>query len=437
MLEDVIFNEEQFMEYVSEKHPIDIAEEFSELDREEMLYVYHHVDAEFFANIVVNLDESLIREVAALLDVHKFTHLLLYLNSDDVVDILGFLSFAERKEILNLMKTKEKAIYKMLLGYDSDSAGGIMTTDYIALKSYLTAEEALKKVKSIGPNTEYIDTIYIVDQSTKLIGYLSLRELLLAKNEEKLENIMSENTITIKVSEDQEVASDLVSKYDLTALPVVSENNRILGIITVDDIIDVLIEEQSEDILRLGGVSDQKNEESISASIRARLPWLCINLFTAFLAALVVSMFDNVIDEVVALAVAMPIVAGMGGNAGTQALSVMIRNISLNDVSLSSEWKKAYQEILTGLVNGLVTGLGAGLVIAYLYNNIYLGILLLVAMTGNLILAGLVGSFVPLILKKLNFDPALASSIFITTATDICGFFLFLSLGSYFIDFLS
>ncbi len=439
MVIDFLNDKIELDKYIESSHYADIAEEYSELDEEQQLQFCDLVDANFFAKMLIECNADTIIRTVEFLPLEDVIKVVNELKSDDAVDIIGYADFGKQKAILNKLKRTDQHQYKILLGYDKESAGGLMSTEFVALKASLTVENALKKLREIEEDSDdYIDLLYIVDNRKKLIGVVSLKKLILSKQDTTLEEIMSTFIVSVRASEDQEEVASLVQKYDIVAIPVVNNNDTILGIVTVDDVIDVLIEEQTEDILMLGGVSnDNETSNTVFASIKARLPWLTVNLFTAFLSAYVVSRFDNVIGQVVALAAAMPIVAGMGGNAGTQALSVMIRNIAIEDADLSTEWKKGYREVLVGCFNGLVVGVLAGSVLAYLYNNIYLGLILLLAMVGNLIIAGVVGSFVPLILKKIGFDPALASSIFITTATDVFGFLLFLGLAATFIQYLN
>jgi magnesium transporter len=248
---------------------------------------------------------------------------------------------------------------------------------------------------------------------------------------------MNDNIISVNPEEDQETVSLLVSKYDLKAIPVINHKNCLLGIITVDDIIDVIVAEQTEDMLRLGGVGKEERVDStLKTSIKKRLPWLFINLGTAFLASFTVGLFEDVIAQVVALAAAMPIVAGMGGNAGTQTLSVVIRSIALGEVSLKKNWKLVFKEIALGVVNGAATGILTGIILYMKYNNPYLGLIIFAAMIGNLVIAGFFGFLIPLLLKVFGIDPALASAIFLTTATDVFGFFIFLGLSKMFLPLL-
>ncbi|MEA5093380.1 MAG: magnesium transporter [Sedimentibacter saalensis] len=434
VLED---DKEKIYEIIDNMYPIDIAIIIEEFDDESLMKFNEHIDNELMAEIIEQASEELQVRIIKLFEFKSIVHLFSYMSNDDIADILGNLPIKMRKDLLKLMKTGDTRQLQELLGYDEDSAGGIMTTEYIALRGDLLIGESLKKIKEIGPKTEVIETIFVLNNNKELIGTADLRDILVAPEDEKLLNIMNDNIISVYPEEDQEKVSLLVSKYDLKAIPVINHKNSLLGIITVDDIIDVIVEEQTEDILMMGGVSkEERVDSSLGTSIKRRLPWLFINLGTAFLAAFTVGLFEDVIAQVVALAAAMPIVAGMGGNAGTQTLSVVIRSIALGEVSLKKNWKLVFKEVGLGIINGAATGVVTGIILYMKYNNPYLGLIIFAAMIGNLVIAGFFGFIIPLLLKVFGVDPALASAIFLTTATDVFGFFLFLGLAKMFLPYL-
>ena len=299
----------------------------------------------------------------------------------------------------------------------------------------MTVKDAIKKIKEITPKTEYIQTIYVMNSNKKIIGTVDLRDIIIAKESLKLEEIADENFIYVEPELDQEEVAKIVSKYDLNAVPVLNSRKRMLGIIMVDDIVDVLVEEQTEDILKMGGVAKEETLDStLIESIRMRLPWLLINLITAFLASLTVKAFESTIAKAVALSATMSIVTGMGGNAGTQTVSIIIRNLAMGKVKFKEVGHLILKEVVLGLINGAIVGLVTALVIVLIYKNIYLGLIIFLAMIGNLIISGFFGLVIPIVLEKLKVDPALSSSIFLTTATDVLGFFLFLSLASVFLN---
>lgn len=292
----------------------------------------------------------------------------------------------------------------------------------------------MKKIKEITPKTEYIQTIYVMNSNKKIKGTVDLRDIIIAEENLKLEDIAEENFIYVEPELDQEEVAKIVSKYDLNAVPVLNSSKRMLGIIMVDDIVDVLVEEQTEDILKMGGVAKEETLDStLIESIKMRLPWLLVNLITAFLASLTVKAFENTIAKVVALSAIMSIVTGMGGNAGTQTVSIIIRNLAIGKVKFKEVGHLLLKEVVLGLINGAVIGLVTGIIVTIIYHNIYLGLIIFLAMIGNLMISGFFGLVIPIILEKLKIDPALSSSIFLTTATDVLGFFLFLSLASIFL----
>lgn len=424
-------------ELIHDMHAIDIAILLEEIDDASVLLFYKLVDTSMMAEVLEQSSEELQVRILKLLEFEGIVKLFSFMSNDDIADILGNLPIRIRKDLLKMMRASDTVQLEELLGYPKDSAGGIMTTEYIALRGDLTSLEALKKVKQIGPKTEVIETIFILNNKKELVGTVDLRDLLAAPEDQQLYEIMDDNIIFVSPEMDQEETALLVSKYDLKALPVVNQKKALLGIVTVDDIIDVIVEEQTEDMLRLGGVSEEdKIDSPLLTSVRKRLPWLFVNLGTAFLAAFTVGLFEDVIAKVVALAAAMPIVAGMGGNAGTQSLSVVIRSIALGELELKKDWKLIFKEVTLGMINGAATGVVTGIILFMKYNNPYLGLIIFVAMIGNLVIAGFFGFLIPLVLKLIGADPALASAIFLTTATDVFGFFLFLGLAKVFLDLL-
>lgn len=430
-------NSAELKELIGNHYPVDVATALFEFEDEELADLLNLLEAKEIAAIIEEAEEELQQGMIGLLDSKKIVKFFAYMSPDDITDILGTFGVEQRKEILGMMKKSDSNEIQMLLGYGPDTAGGIMTTKYIALKSDLSMKAVLQEIRRIGPRTEIIETIFVVDRANELIGSADLRDILASAEDIKLEEIMNDNVLSVTPEIDQEEVSLIVSKYDLKVIPVVNRKNVILGIITIDDIIDVIVEEQTEDLLMLSGVSkDEKVGSKISTSVVRRLPWLVINLMTAFLASFTVGLFEDVIIQVVALAAAMPIVTGMGGNAGSQTLSVVIRSIALGEVDIKNDWRYVFNEVSLGLINGLVTGMITGIILYVRYGNFFLGLIILIAMIGNLIIAGFFGFLIPLALKKWDLDPAISSSIFLTTATDVFGFFLFLSLAKMFLPHL-
>ncbi len=414
---------------------VDLAVSLSDYEDEELEKICLDLNDENLAKVLEEAETKIQKKLIGFLDNSRVIEIFSYMSKDDIADVLGVLNTGRRKQLINIMKTGDKAVIKELLGYKDDSAGGIMTTEYIALYQDLTVKEAINKIKEIAPKTEYIQTIYVMNSNKKIKGTVDLRDLIIAKENLKLEEIAEENFIYVEPELDQEEVAKIVSKYDLNAVPVLNSRKRMLGIIMVDDIVDVLVEEQTEDILKMGGVAKEETLDStLMESIRMRLPWLLINLLTAFLAALTVKCFEHTIAQVVALSATMSIVTGMGGNAGTQTVSIIIRNLAMGKVKFKEVGHLIFKEVILGLINGAIIGLVTGIIVALIYHNMYLGLIIFLAMIGNLIISGFFGLVIPIVLEKLKVDPALSSSIFLTTATDVLGFFLFLSLASIFLS---
>lgn len=416
---------------------IDIAKTLSEYEDNQIVLLCTALTDEKLAMVLEHADENIQLKIISYLTNEKILKIFGYMQKDDIADILGMLKIYKRKELLNLMIEGDRKILTSLLGYKEDSAGGIMTTEFIIFKQDMTIKDTLKEIKKMAPKNELLDTLFISDNTRKVVGTVELRDVLINDNDTILADISSKNFISVEPEVDQEEVAAMFRKYDLTVLPVVNKKQIILGIITVDDVMDVMVEEQTEDILKMGGVA---KEETLNStfwdSVKLRLPWLVINLLTAFLAALTVKAFEGTIAKVVALSSTMSMVTGMGGNAGTQTVSIIIRNIAMGNIELKDALPQLKKEVLLGLVNGLVIGIITGIAVGMIYQSVYLGIIILLAMVGNLIVSGIFGLLVPLVLQKLKVDPALSSSIFLTTATDVLGFFIFLSLANLFISCL-
>ena len=416
---------------------IDISQNLSDYEDDQITMLCSALSDEKLSLILEQTDDKSKIRIIDRLTNEKILKLFSYMQKDDIVDVLGILEIGKAKTLINLMKTGERKVIEQLLGYADDTAGGIMTTEYIAISSKLTLKDTLKKIKQISPKTELLDTLFVLDGNKKLIGTVELRDILVEDDHKQVEEIMNTNFISVEPEVDQEEVALLATKYDLTVIPVVNKKMLLLGIITIDDIVDVMVEEQTEDILKMGGVDKEESIDStLGESISMRLPWLIVNLFTAFLAALTVKSFEGTIAQVVALSSIMSIVTGMGGNAGTQTVSIIIRNIAMGKVELSDAKWLLRKEILLGLVNGAIIGVITGIIIWVIYGNFYLGLIIFLAMIGNLVVSGFFGLLIPLILHKFHKDPAISSSIFLTTATDVLGFFIFLTLAKVFINML-
>jgi len=359
------------------------------------------------------------------------------LPSDDVAAIIDNLPEELSAAVLELMQKKPAgADVGELLEYPEKTAGRIMNPKVFALSEDMTASEAIAALQG-SRDVEMVFYLYVIDSRRHLVGVVSLRRLLLVPPDTPLKRIMTTDLISARVEMDQEEVAGLVASYNLLAIPVVDAENKLVGVITVDDVIDVIKDEATEDVYRLAGLaSDDRVFTTPMESLRKRLPWLLVNLVTAFIAASVVKLFEGTISMVTSLAVFMPVVAGMGGNAATQTLAVIVRGIALGELTWSNTRKALIKEALVGLGNGVACGIvGAG--VAWLMQGTpWLGLILGLAMIINMFVAATAGTLIPLALRALNVDPALASSVFITTLTDVFGFLSFLGLGALFIKYL-
>lgn len=427
--------EEELTEYLEEVHNVDIAESFEEIESdEELLRVFNLLSNENKAEILEEADEDLQKRILYLIPEDEVLEIFSYMSPDDIADILGYIGFTKSKSLLNQMKRSEANKLRELLGYADDSAGGIMTTQYIAFKKNLNIKEVMEKIKLIAPRTEYIETIFVLDLDGTVIGEADLRDILIADENTLLEDITNENILSVRPNDDQEEVARLVSRYGLKVVPVINKRKNLLGIITIDDVVDVIQEENTEDILKLAGAGDDESlSTNLSESMKKRLPWLLINLVTAFLASFTVGLFSKTIDTVVAVAVAMPIVSGMGGNAGTQSLAVTIRSIALGEYYEDENFEVSIRYVFLGFLNGIVLGIICGIIIYFMFGNKYLSLIIFLSMIGNCIIASLVGYLIPIGLKAIKVDPAMASAVLLTTITDVCGFFLFLGLATIYL----
>jgi magnesium transporter len=425
---------------LQKQHPADLAQVFGELPDREREAAFS-VLVERHSRLAMEAVSELGPEAGAALlssrPAEEIARLAQEIPSDDAAALVGHLPEELSAAVLDLMRPKESGAVENLLEYAEQTAGRIMNPSVFALREDLTVGEAITELQS-NRDVEMVFYLYVVDERRHLVGVVSLRRLLLVSPETPLKRIMTADLISARVEMDQEEVARQVAAYNLLAIPVVDEENKLVGIITVDDVIDVIKEEATEDINRLAGVAgDERAFTPARESLRKRLPWLGVNLVTAFIASLVVALFEQTIDLLPVVAIFMPIVAGMGGNAGTQTLTVVVRGIALGELTWSNSRKALLKEMAVGIANGVALGIVAALVVWATRGNPVLGIVLGLAMVINLFVAAAAGTLVPLGLRAANVDPALASSVFITTMTDVFGFFSFLGLATIFARFLS
>jgi magnesium transporter len=424
---------------LQKQHPADLAQVFTELPERERHATFNTLvekNGKLGMEALSELGTEKGSELLAGRSAEDIARLVQEIPSDDAAPLIEGLAPELRAVVLELIRPRPGGGVSELLEYDERTAGRLMNPNVFALPEELTAGEAITAIQT-ARDVEMVFYLYVVDERRHLVGVTSLRRLLLVPPDTPLKRIMTADVHSARVDTDQEEVARQVASYNVLALPVVDVENKLVGVITVDDVIDILKDEATEDVFRFAGVSvDDGVLSPPTDSIQRRLPWLGVNLITAFIAASVVAMFRLEIEQVTALAFLMPIVAGMGGNAATQTLAVTVRGLALGELTWSNARAALAKEGLVGLANGLVLGLVAALAAWALYRDPILGMILALAMVINMFIAATAGTVIPLGLRALKVDPALASSVFITTLTDIFGFFSFLGLARLFIGFL-
>ncbi len=419
-----------FIKRAWEIEPADLADVLSALDEDERLALVRILPAELSSQALVEMSaEEHAEEIVAALDPEHAAEIVEEMEDDDAADLLGEMELEEQERIL--AEVEDRSGVDRLLRYHDESAGGLMTTSVVIVTDLDTVGLALEAVRRQAEDVDDVMEVYVVDSERRLVGQLTFKQLVLSSPDRLVRDGMEPAVARVSPEEDQEEVARIMGRYNLPSIPVVDEVGRLLGRITYDDVIDVAEAEATEDLLRFGGVSpDEELGGGWSSAVRSRLPWLYVNLFTAFLAASVVYFFQDSIAQLTALAVWMPIIAGMGGNAGTQALAVSVRRLSLGATGASRLRSIVTKEALVGVINGAAIGLVIAMLAVLLGGQWRLGLVVFLAMTGNLFVAGFAGSFIPVMLERLGVDPAIASSIFVTTFTDVCGFGLLLGLAT-------
>jgi magnesium transporter len=369
-------------------------------------------------------------ETLAALSPERAAEIVEELEDDDAAGLLRELAPEAQERILR--EVEDRAEVERLLRYEEETAGGRMTTHLVTVRDTATASEALEDIRRQAEEVEEFYQVFVVDGQRRLVGILPFKSLVVSRPERRIGDFMEDADISVKPDLDQEEVARLMARYNLPSVAVVDDAGRLLGRVTFDDVIDVVEAETTEDLLKFGGVSpDEELGGGWSESVRSRLPWLYLNLVTASMAAGVVYVYRDTIEATLALAVWMPVIAGMGGNAGTQALAVTVRRLALGLIPSHLFVRVVGKEVLVGIANGLAIGAVVGVAAALLGEGSRLGMVVFLAMAGNLLVAGFAGAFIPILLERFGVDPAVASSIFVTAFTDVCGFMLLLGLAGW------
>jgi len=417
---------------LKELHPADSADIIENLVPENRSKLIELEGFNLDPEIFIELNESIQTEVFILLSTESIANILKRLESDNALKIIENLDEKKKHTVLNKLPPKDRFLLEEGLSYPEDSAARIMQREFTAIPSDWSVGQTIDYLRENKDLPEEFLEIFIVDNNFKPIGTVSSSKVLRTSRESKMNSIMNEMQVLIPVNMDKEEVGHIFENYNLVSAGVVDKGNKLVGMITGDDVFTVLKEEAEEDVLRLAGVGDEKITDSILQKTKRRFNWLLLNLFTALLATWVISKFGATIEQMVALAFLMPIVASMGGNAGMQTLAVTIRALATKELTSGNFGKMVTKEFVIGILNGIIFALITGIIVQLWFREFNLSVLIGVSMILNMIVAGLFGILVPISLKKFNIDPAIASSVFVTTITDVIGFLSFLGIGAYF-----
>ncbi|OJU50025.1 MAG: magnesium transporter [Mesorhizobium sp. 61-13] len=412
-------------------HQSELGDLLEALQPEQRLTLVELLGADFDFSALTEVDEAIRLDIVDNLPNAQIAQAVQELDSDDAVYILEDLDQEDQDEILSQLPFTERIRLRRSLDYPEETAGRRMQTEFVAVPPFWTIGQTIDYMREDNDLPERFSQIFVIDPTFKLLGAIDLDQILRTKRVVKVEEIMHETRHAIPATMDQEEAAREFEQYDLLSAAVVDENERLVGILTIDDVVDVIQQEAEEDLLRMGGVGDEELSDTVFATSRSRVPWLLVNLFTAFLAASVIGLFDQTIEHIVALAVLMPIVAGMGGNAGSQTMTVTVRALATKDLDIYNAWRIIRREMGVGFINGVIFAILIGIVAATWFSDPNLGGIIAAAMIINMFVAALAGILIPLLLDRFGVDPAVASAVFVTTVTDVVGFFAFLGLATW------
>jgi magnesium transporter len=418
-------------EDIGRLHPSELGDVLESLLPEQRRQLVELLGSDFDFEALTEVDEAIRLEIVENLPNEQIAQAVTLLDSDDAVYILEDLEKEDQDEILAQLPFTERIRLRRALDYPEDSAGRRMQTEFVAVPPFWTVGQTIDYMRDDKNLPDHFTQIFVIDPSFKLKGAVDLDRVLRSQRSVKIDQVMHETRHAIPATMDQEEAAQLFEQYNLLSAAVVDENERLVGVLTIDDVVDVIQEEAEEDILRLGGVGDEELSDSVLTTSRLRVPWLLVNLVTAFLSAAVIGLFDATIEQMVALAALMPIVASLGGNAATQTMTVTVRALATRDLDIRNAGRVIRREVSVGFLNGAVIALVVGVAVALLYANAHLGLVIASAMIINMVSAAAGGIMIPLVLDRLGADPAISSSIFTTMITDVIGFFAFLGLASW------
>lgn len=420
-------------EIVEPLHPAEIADLIEMLRGPMRTQLVELLRPKFDPEILAELDETVRDEVAEQLGTETIAKAIAALDSDDALNLISALEETKQRRVLHAISFALRSMLEEGLAFPEESAGRLMQREFVAVPAFWSVGEVIDFLRESDDLPDDFYDVFVVDPRHRLIGYVALNRVLRAKRPVKVRDIMIDEFVSVPVKMDQEEVAYVFAQQDLVSAPVVDESERLIGVITIDDIVDVIHQEAEEDIMRLGGVQEDDLYAAVIDTGRARFMWLFVNLVTAVLASVVIGLFQGTLEQVVMLAVLMPIAASMGGNAGTQTLTVAVRAIAMKELTTANAFRVMSKEVLVGTFNGLLFALIIG-VIAFIWSgSVGIGAVMAAAMIITMIIAGLAGAAIPLGLSRTRFDPAIASGVFLTTVTDVVAFLAFLGLGTWFL----
>ncbi|MHC2995815.1 MAG: magnesium transporter [Candidatus Atribacteria bacterium] len=427
---------QEVKEVIDDLYPTEFTELTDYLSLEQTIEIFKLLkDDEKIAELLSELDTELQSNIMEALGKEKASDILEEMDTDEAVDFLGEITPQESRELLDLMPKEEAEEIEELLKYEENTAGSIMNNEFVALPEDLTAEEAISKIRELSPEAEMIYYVYIIDKRERLIGVISLRDLIIADPNAKISKIMEEDVVSVLDTEDQEVAARIISDYDFLALPVIDKRGVLLGIITVDDIIDVMQEEVTEDIYKMVGSSEIYEDKLIKASsltrAKARLPWLFICMAGEILSGTVIKSHSDTLQTVIAMAFFIPIIMAMGGNVGAQSSTITVRGLATGQLKIDELWHNIWTETKVGSLIGLIAGIVIVLVALIWQDNYVLGLVIGLSLCITMITAATVGTLLPLIFTEIKIDPAIAAGPFITTIVDVGSLLIYFGLGTF------
>ena len=423
----------QIREILTKTHQADIADVLKSLNRlKDKKILIEQLEAEKVALVLNELDSEEISQLLSMLPDLKITEVFEHMPYDDAADFLGELPESDKEKYLDLFDTSSAEDLQELLSYKDDTAGGIMTTEFITIPYNISVDKAIKALRENAVDAETVYYVYVINLKNQLMGVISLRELIIASQDLMVSEVMKRNIISVNVNDDQEEVAKVVARYDFLAVPVVDDKNHLLGIITVDDVIDVIHEEAEEDIYKMAGVSGLEDDINarLSTTLGSRLPWLFVTLIGGLISGNVLSAFSDQLDKMVVLTFFIPLLAGMGGNVGTQSSTVAVRGIATGFINKETVRKTITRELMIGVLIGSIMGTMVAIVAYFWQYNMKLGFVVGLSMMANIFTAATMGTLVPLFFKRVGIDPAVASAPFITTAIDVLGLIIYSTLAS-------